>query len=614
MLKPLIFKPYTTNEVKPTGWLLNQLKIQANGLSGNLDKIWPDISDSKWIGGDKEGWERVPYWLDGFVPLAYLLDDDDMKSRAKKYIDSIIARQKPDGWIAPCEDDERNNYDIWSYFLICKVFVLYADCTNDERIENVVYNALKKLNTQIEMSLIFNWAAARWFECLIPIMWIYEKKPEDWMLDLVQKLQVEGVDYEKLYDNWRYPDTREKGRWSYLNHVVNTAMMLKSSALMSRFNGEDSNSFAKKAYAILQRDHSMATGHFTGDECLSGKSPIHGSECCSVAEAMYSYEWLLSITGDCEWTDILEKTAFNAFPATVSPDMWSHQYDQMTNQVECSRYPDDKQHFNTNSEESHLFGLEPNFGCCTANFNQAWPKFALNILMKTKNGVAVNAIAPSKLSTTINDANVTVEIITDYPFEDGYRVVITADRKAEFDVTLRIPGNAVNAQIDSKPVNTGFYVVSKDWNGKNEIGVSFDFKIELNERPEDMYCVSRGNLVFALPIGERWEKREYIREGCERKFPYCDYEIFPTTAWNYAFADNNFTIEKFSLGDLPFSPSGAPYKIKAKMVPIDWKFVDGACTRVPDSREPMGEEKILELIPYGCTNLRMTEMPIICGE
>ena len=64
------FSFLTTKEIKPEVWLSRQLEIQAEGLSGHLDLIWPDIRDSKWIGGDKDGWERVPYWLDGFIPLA----------------------------------------------------------------------------------------------------------------------------------------------------------------------------------------------------------------------------------------------------------------------------------------------------------------------------------------------------------------------------------------------------------------------------------------------------------------------------------------------------------------------------------------------------------------
>lgn len=85
--------------VKPQGWLKKQLELQAAGLSGHLDLIWPDIRDSRWIGGDREGWERVPYWLDGFIPLAWLLDDENLKARAKKYIDAILEGQQEDGWI-----------------------------------------------------------------------------------------------------------------------------------------------------------------------------------------------------------------------------------------------------------------------------------------------------------------------------------------------------------------------------------------------------------------------------------------------------------------------------------------------------------------------------------
>ena len=92
------YSRFTSKEIKPRGWLKRQLRIQAESLSGNLDKMWPDIRDSKWIGGDKDGWERVPYWLDGFIPLAYLLEDEDLIQRAQKYVEAIIAGQQPDGY------------------------------------------------------------------------------------------------------------------------------------------------------------------------------------------------------------------------------------------------------------------------------------------------------------------------------------------------------------------------------------------------------------------------------------------------------------------------------------------------------------------------------------
>ena len=101
------WKFYTSQQLKAEGWLRRQLEIQAKGLSGNLHKIWPDIRDSAWIGGKREGWERVPYWLDGFIPLAYLLDDKQMIADAKRYIDAILAAQEDDGWICPCSKKRR---------------------------------------------------------------------------------------------------------------------------------------------------------------------------------------------------------------------------------------------------------------------------------------------------------------------------------------------------------------------------------------------------------------------------------------------------------------------------------------------------------------------------
>ena len=141
---------FTTKEIKPSGWLKRQLEIQADGLPGNLYKIWPDIKDSAWIGGKRGDWERVPYWLDGFIPLAYLLDDDEKKKVAKRYVDGIIEKQQSDGWICLCEEEDKRQYDIWPMFLICKVLVLYYECTEDERIEPVIYKALKKLRNHIQ--------------------------------------------------------------------------------------------------------------------------------------------------------------------------------------------------------------------------------------------------------------------------------------------------------------------------------------------------------------------------------------------------------------------------------------------------------------------------------
>ena len=609
-LKDLHFTPHTPSQLKPTGWLKKQLEIQAQGLSGHLDKVWPDVSQSKWIGGDKEGWERVPYWLDGFIPLAYLLDNDDMKARAKRYIDAILAGQQPDGWICPCTQEERGRYDMWALFLIAKVLTVYHDATSDPRIEAALYRALKNLDTHIESFTIFNWAATRWYECLVPLFWLYQRRPESWMMELAHKLEEQGTDYEKTFRTWRYQQPLAYGRWSFMTHVVNLGMMLKSRALFSRITGEDAGAFAHKALDILLRDHGMAVEHFTGDECLSGTSPIQGTELCSVAEIMYSYQWLAAITWDASWCDRLEKSAFNALPATISPDMWSHQYDQMTNQIACLPMENHRP-FRTNGPEANLFGLEPNYGCCTANFNQAWPKFALSTIMKAPDGLAITAIAPCQLSTHIGGVPVKVEIITNYPFDDSYTVVVDASAPVEFTLHLRIPGSATSATVSGQDATAGFYPLKKTWQGVSEAVVHMEFTPTLVSRPSGMAVLWRGPLLFALPIKEDWRKKEYVRDGVPRQFPYCDYEIHPLSKWNYGFSSQHFTTAKHPVGAIPFDPASPGITITATMAEIPWSAQEGICAPAPESTTPLAPATAMTLIPYGATNLRMTEMPIL---
>ena len=121
LLLPPALVPLRLGAIRPSGWLSRQLRLQADGISGHLDEFWPDVRDSRWFGGDAEGWERAPYWLDGVVPLAYLLDDDALRAKVERYLDYIFTHQGEDGWLGPREmvvlagGPESAHYDPVSY-------------------------------------------------------------------------------------------------------------------------------------------------------------------------------------------------------------------------------------------------------------------------------------------------------------------------------------------------------------------------------------------------------------------------------------------------------------------------------------------------------------------
>ena len=105
--------------------------------------------------------------------------------------------------------------------------------------------------------------------------------------------------------------------------------------------------------------------------------------------------------------------------------MWSHQYDQQVNQVQCTINPDHM--WSTNGPDSNLFGLEPNYGCCTANLHQGWPKFAAHLWMRTPDeGIAAVAYAPEHRPVRgPRRSPCSVPLETDYPF----RETLHADRR-----------------------------------------------------------------------------------------------------------------------------------------------------------------------------------------
>lgn len=621
---------FTTREIHPTGWLRAQLLTQAEGLSGNLDKIWPDVRDSRWIGGDRDGWERVPYWLDGFIPLAFLLGDADMQSRAKRYIDAILDGQCADGWLCPCTVEARDGYDMWALFLIGKVLTVWYDCTEDARVPAALYHAFANLRTHIAAHPIHAWAKSRWFEALIPLYFTYERYPEPWLLDLARTLREQGLSYEKIYKNWEYKTPRDT--WEQESHVVNQAMAIKEGALASLLDGADADdSFSEKMYTLLRAYHGTAAGHFTGDECVSGASPIRGTELCGVVEAMYSYEILYSLTGDPVWLDRLEILAYNALPATVSADMWTHQYDQMTNQIAC--VPFAKSPFRTNSGESNLFGLEPNFGCCTANFNQGFPKFALSTFYPLSEngrgiGISCGSIAPSLLKTTIQGVPVCVECVTNYPFDDVVRYEITADAPVDFTLRLHIPPHAGKAFLDGEPLETGSVVhLRRTWEGHSVVQLTFDFDVVTQEDPataalpteQKLWYVTRGPLVFALPISGIFTKREYTRDGVERVFPYCDYEIRPASDWEFGLdktaAPDCIKLQFHDISAHPFDEKQPPVTLTLPLRPIHWGYApehNGAlAAELPHDYTPIGDAVSMRLQPYGATMLRMTSLPLV---
>ena len=624
------FCPLPLGSIRPGGWLARQLRIQADGLSGHLDEFWPDVKDSRWFGGDSESWERAPYWLDGVIPLAFLLDDAALKDRITDYMDYILTHQEGDGWLGPrvmiaaAGQGEVPVYDLWAQLLATKVLVQYHEATGDGRGVDALERALRCLDARIDQTPLHNWGQFRWFETLIAIYWLYERTGEQWLLDLAIKLHAQGFNWRAFFTRWPLTAPTPKGRWNYMGHVVNNAMAIKAHGLWWRLSGDaQDRAGVYDMIEKLDRYHGMVTGLFTGDECIAGKRPTQGTELCAVVEYAYSLEVLLSVIGDAAFGDRLERIVFNGLPATFSSDMWAHQYDQQVNQVACSVRWD--RPWTTNGGESNIYGLEPNYGCCTANLSQGWPKFAAHLWMRSveEDGLAAVAYGPGSVKAEVQGVGVTVELKTDYPFRDTLQFNLSAESPVRFPLFLRIPAWAAEATLQVaggetvRPEAGTFHHIDHKWQGTTKVVLTLPMSPALSFRYNGAVALERGPLVYALKIGEDW--RRVHQDRPHREVPHADWEVYPTTDWNYALDVGEATLaddvrfDEHPMGDCPFSPEGAPVSAtaKGKRVP-QWQMENGSAADVPlgpvASSEPLED---VTLIPYGSTNLRITEFPVL---
>jgi hypothetical protein len=621
-LAPNAFYPLPLGTVLPAGWLRDQLSIQARGLSGHLDETWPDVGpNSGWLGGSGESWERGPYFLDGLLPLAYLLNDTVLKSKAQRFVEWTLASQRPDGMFGPSTND-----DWWPRMVMVKALTQYEEATNDPRVKPFLESYFAYQLMHLPARPLRDWGKFRWQDNALVVLWLYNRTGDAKLLELATLLHQQGFDWQEQYAHFKYTTrvTRESiqldeahglGDVALSTHGVNNGQALKAAPVWSMMTGQASDRMGlQQMLNALDTYHGLPNGMFSCDEHLAGRNPSQGSELCTVVETMYSLEQSFAILGDPALGDRLERIAFNALPGTFTDDMWAHQYDQEPNQVEVSLHT---KPWTTDGPESNLFGLEPNFGCCTANFHQGWPKFAATLWMATHDGgLVAAAYSPCEITTSVSGSRVRLVEETNYPFEDTIRVTVDTSSSVRFPLQLRIPAWAHGATIlinglPQSAISAGTFArFDRTWQSGDVVTLKLPLELRLETGFNQSLSVLRGPVVFSLPIGEDWVK---LRD----RGMTADWQVYPKTSWNYALEVNEHgklpgsLIHQTPVSTAPFSRTNAPITLQVqarKLTP--WRAVDGVADEVPLSPVASSEPiETITLVPYAAAKLRITSFP-----
>lgn len=628
--------------IRAKGWIEKQLLIQSNGLCGHLDEFYPRIQFSAWKGMDKDKWEDTPYYLNGLVPTAYLLNDQRLIDKSLEYINWILKSQKENGWIGPERKDNS-----WPQTLALKTLISYYEATGDKRVIACMDRFFRYLqNEKIDWGNK-NWSGMRAMELGVPALWLYQQTGNKSVLEVLENIQKESFNWSELFLDFPYDSvalaegkipTMHEGEGMHA-HGVNIVMALKYPALRYAINkNEKEKDAVYVGLKSLDENHGQLAGKFSGDDNLNGKGPDRGTELCTVVDEMFSMEKLFEIFGDGVFADRLEDLAYNALPGSMSSDCWSHQYNQQTNQVILSKAA---RPWTSTEEYSNILSLMGNYPSCLVNMHQGWPMLIKHLWMSTPdNGLVALSYAPCEINTTLNgDNKIKIVVETDYPFDNYVKIKVNSSKAGKVPIYLRIPQWA-----DSTKIQTGLKtkfgkagelvkVIIPD----NDIfcEIVFPMHIKIESRYNQSIAVRRGPLYYAHNIESVYSKISFESKW-SRSIEYMgsvDWEVFPKAQWNYALQKNQFLqrdskVIKNNINAYPFASFDEMVynekertyqkwehqpplilQVKVRQVPT-WGMKNNSADVPPLSPiKELKEELVINLIPYGCARLRIAEFP-----
>lgn len=627
---PLVQTPFTPlplGSIEAKGWLLKQLELQRDNATGYSEDLYGELgTNAAWLGGTApdSDWERPVYYLKGLVPLAYTLKDKDLIAKSQKWIEAILASQHADGSFGPASSD-----DWWPRMVALYVMKDYYEATDDARVLPFMTKYFHYQVAQLPDRPLRDWGKIRVGDNIDTVLWLYNRTEDAFLLQLADTLADQGYPISDIYAKDEFQNF---GNDFQPTHAVNVNEAIKMPTIYYQRSHDEQDRAAFQQGVSNLAKHEQITGMQSGTEMLAGIGATQGVELCAITERMQSNEEAAMILGDPHIGDALEKIAFNSLPGAMDKELKNHQYYSLPNQVE-SNIADHgyKQNYENGTMPSPTSG----FPCCRFNMHMGWPYFVKNMWGATPDGgLGIIAYGPSRVSTKIKNANVTIDETTNYPFEEQIGFDVTTSEAVSFPLKLRIPAWAdqptvtVNGQAQQGVLAGEYMTIDRTWSTGDRVVLTVPMKLKTSTWVNNSVGIERGPLVFSLQIQENWQVQSNpigaIPGFDAGALGYNQYRVSSSSPWNYglvidrAHPEDSIEVVRGVMPENPFIQATSPIKLiaKAKKIPTWGKSANNVEATEPPvgpllSTEPTED---ITLVPYGAENLRVTYFPEVTEQ
>ena len=615
--KPAAMEMLRPGEVKPRGWLRDWCVTAKNGYISRMDEVdhafpraWnrdfhPRGKYLDWTDSQKGAWctEGGAYWFEGLVRLAWELDDPELKAYAKKRLEPLLDRMNPKAI----------------------GFVYWMDRTDPaqmDEIEKANHGFILGASGRTTRAMLAYWEATGDQRALQALKWCLDD-PRFYFFGNPVSLPAAGCDtwrycgdgaLAKAIDNFnaKYGERTLKS-WPALRygHAPDVGSLLMTprphtkewdwrwqhgvlcyESMLSFVKATQWTGYGKYLENVLgwldvhARQTRQPHGVTVADESYGWAGPNRGTETCTVAGDLLLYATLAGVAGEGKYADHVERSFFNAGAACTSRDFMHHVYFQSPNR--CGRGRGQPAAAVGPGAKGFDYSTKHWPLCCTAALARILPGYVQWMWMKPADGgLAALLYAPNTLETVLGGTVVKVETKTDYPFGEKLEMSVNPVKPLEFPLKLRVPEWCRTPEIGVNGVavnlcagTDGFVVVNREWKAGDVVTLRFPM-IPRAEPMRDQnadgkpYCsLSYGPLLFAYGLPEQDEN---------------------TAAAN---ARTDWAIDS--------SKAVEGVEVVRRPMPARWDWPLDAPLKL---RTKAADGSPLELVPYGCTKLRISMFP-----
>ena len=634
--------------VRPKGFLLEQMERNRDGMGGHLYEIEPEMIlypyiDKRpvgaWSAEDLAGWGGEisgNYWT-AYIQMAFVLNDKAMIEKATWWVDTMMKKQKPDGYLGTYYEEDANIYEDfngWGTACAMRGLLAFSEATGREDVFNAVYRCMLWFCEKWSGNKKTAYAGGFVVE---PMAFCYHRTGDERLLKFCEEYEDFLCREDKPYRNsWK---TMLYGDLLYnSNHTAGVATAIRRPIMSYTVTGK--KEYLDAAERMIEMIQAKCVNLNGGPVCVTEYlGPVGATtetEYCAFSYYNQTYAALTYITGNPKYGEYMEEMFYNGAQGARKKDEKCIAYMSAPNQI----YATEISSPGAGGGKADMQAYAPCYpvACCPVNSISLLPEFVRDMFFCNGKDIYASVYGPCEVCYN----GITITEDTMYPFRNT--ITFRFEGNDEFGMHFRIPSWAedvivkLNGEESAYQIDeNGFAVIYRAWKTNDTLEIYFKTSVRvIHVNDDDLagkhpLAIKYGALLYAYHIQEDWVA---IKGTPLTELPegWSWYDVLPHydppklahdrdetglrgyfTPWTFA-VDENLVPGDVSIEEL--EPVGYPWENPPIRLHTYCYQAPYLTAKYPRSTyEPyleyqlvVREKKELILEPYGCTNLRISYM------